>query len=161
MRVRTQTLVGEYWYIDENDPAIDKESKDWRERYERAMETGELADMPLKNGSSEPPAIFRLRHLTAREYSWLADYESRHVGPNTMFWEAIALALLGVRNVTDETGKPVEVERARQPDSTGAWQSARPDVVNILMADEDGRYDAARLTRLGNRILADRVPHKG
>lgn len=161
MRVRTQTLVGEYWYIDENDPAIDKEPKDWRERYERALETGEMSAMPLKNGSSEPPAIFRLRHLSAREYTWLGDYAARQRGPNEMLWEAIALALLGVKNVTDEGGKAIEVVRARHTEVTPHWQTARGDQVDALLADEDGRYDKDRLSRMALRILQDRSPRSG
>ncbi|HMG21787.1 MAG TPA: hypothetical protein VK607_10735 [Kofleriaceae bacterium] len=160
MRVKTQSLVGEYWHVDEDDPAIDKSEPKWRAAFERALETGDLNALPLKNGASDPPAIFRLRHLSAREYRWLLDYDARREGVNEMMWEAVALALIGVRGVTDQDGRPLELERGRFP-GCGSWQSAKPEQVNALMADEDGRYEADRLNRLAERVLVDTAPRKG
>lgn len=158
MRVKTASLIGEYVHVDSEDPAIDRSSDKWEHDYQIAMDTGDLSVLPLKNGSTEPPVLWRFRHLTTRELAWLSDSAAR--GMSTTMVNAVALALVGVTNVTDEKGKPVEVKRQRSLDLNG-WQAVNEDILTSLLADEEGRPDSNRAIRLGTRIMADGIPRRG
>lgn len=156
MRIRTQSLVGNYVHIDEHDPAIDRDVPQWGKLYERAIESGDISIIPLKNGTTEPPTIWTFRHLTAEQYGWVTD-TARTGGAGGMFFNALALALVGVKNVTDEAGREVAIEREPSLKLNG-WQAVKTDQLNALLADEEGKPDPQRVTRLGARVMSDRVP---
>lgn len=154
-RLRTQTLIGEYQHIDIEDPAIDRKVKGWKESYERAMEVGDVALVPLKNGGSDPPTIWRFRHLSGRQKSWLGDRHQFGWGPRETMNAALQLGLVGVSNVVDEAGEPFGFEREPQPEMRG-WDGVPEEALNFLT---DG--DIELIIRLGVRVMKDDYPRKG
>jgi len=155
MIVRTQSLAGEFVHVDELDPALDQEAPDWRQKYDRALELSDFTGLPLKNGGQ--PVVWRFRHLSADEVAWVVD---RGVGNMTMNLDVLALALLGVIGVQDETGKPYVVARERDPQRAG-FVATRREQLDALLRDPDGRLDNKRLGRLAGRVWADLVPPRG
>jgi hypothetical protein len=155
MIVRTQSLAGEWVHVDEEDPALDREPDDWRDRYDRALELSDLAVLPLKSG--QPPVLWRFRHLSADEVAWIVD---RGTGSVTMNLDTLALALVGVTGVQDEHGKSFVLARLRDPQRNG-FSSVKREQLDALLRDSDGRLDARRLGRLAGRVWSQVNPRNG
>ena len=62
IQLKTATVQDDYAWIWEGDDALDKSKDGWREEYDAALESGDLARMPLRPGVK--PTIFYLRHPT-------------------------------------------------------------------------------------------------
>ena len=60
--LKTATLVDDYAWIWENDDALDRTKEGWRDEYRAALESHDMARMPLRPGAQ--PTIFWLRHPT-------------------------------------------------------------------------------------------------
>ncbi len=154
-RIRTETLAGEYSHIDIEDAAIDREAPKWEDGYARAMETGDIGHVPLRNGTSDPPTIWRFRHLTTSQKAWLGDHPSHGIGTRETMLQARQLALVGVQNVVDDPNRPIAVDRVRLP-AMRDWQGVSEDQVNTLLGG-----DVNLMLRLGVRIMKDDVPPNG
>ena len=101
--IKTATVQEDYAWIWQEDEAIDKGRDDWRAEYDAALESCDLARLPLKPG--QKPTIFWLRHPTpllrrvwaglwqsktsavaARMIAAMALVRAEHIGPG-MVWE--------------------------------------------------------------------------
>ena len=162
MIVRTSSLAGEYVYIDERDPALDTphESKmdAWREQYDRAMEQGDIASLPLKNGNR--PVLWRFRHLTADEIVWIVDRVANTRAQMTGNLDIVALSLISVVGATTEQGQPFELKRAPDPTRNG-FSTVDRSCLDAILRGEDGRFDGALLSRLANRVWRELSPRNG
>lgn len=166
MIVKTQSLAGEFVHVDELDPSLDRPADDapaavvekFRHAYQRALETSDLASLPIKNGS--PPVVWRFRHLSADEIAWLVDRAAIEGAGLRLSLDILALALVGVNGVQDELGKPFVLARARDAARNG-FTAVKREQLDLLLRDESGRLDSPRLGRLAGRIWQELNPRNG
>lgn len=154
MIVRTQSLAGDYVHVDVEDPALDRAADSWRQRYDRALELSQLDALPLKEGAE--PVVWKFRQLTSDEITWLVD----RGGSMTMNLDTLALALVGVQGVQDEKGKTFVLERARDQ-FRGGFKAVKREHLDLLLRNEQGRFDGQRLVRLANRVWTETSPLNG
>jgi hypothetical protein len=157
--VRTKSLAGEYVHVDELDPAMDQEAPDWRRKYDRALELGEVETIPRRDGMS--PVVWRFRHLSADEIAWLVD-RAAALGPGSLALalDVLALALVGAAGVQTEDGKPYVLERERDARRAG-FMALKREQLDMLLRDDEGRMDARRLGRLAGRVWSELNPRNG
>src|SRR5687768_10380873 len=103
--IRPHTLVSDWEYVSRFDEAVDHDVPDfddaWRQYLDGAKEP------PLKPGVE--PTMFKLRHVTSTERVYLFElYQGEEKG---LMLAAAAMALVGVRGLKDEQGKPIEVSK--------------------------------------------------
>ena len=150
LQIRTQTLQAEYDHVYSADPALDRSDKGWRAKYDRALETSNLKELPLLPGAE--PVIWKLRHLTTRERSLISDAG----GNNQALLLCARLALVGAEGIVDEKGEPFVIERL--PDRRLGGVQAVPDPqVDALYQIGDGEL----LAELGLRAYRSLNPQKG
>lgn len=143
MIINTTALVASYDRVFSQDPSLDREVADWRERLDRFHETSNADLLPLKAGKK--PAIWRLRHLRGdaklhvqselrRAYSLPEDVTDMAV--NRCAYVACALALESVTGLYDQDGTPLHIQRTRDSD-TGLMLVAKP-TMDLLFEIERG-----------------------
>lgn len=147
--LKTKSLVGPYEHVLRDDPAFDhgktaKARKAFDEAYERALETGDFKAVPKHAGVE--PVVWRLRHLTAAEWRWVQDVNSRF-GLNSACLEATALALESVDGIPD-----FQIERGADRARRG-WEAVVPEQLE--------RLESAVVNELGLRVFGDQSPRKG
>ncbi len=103
--LRSHTLVENYDFISQFDDAVEREAPDFEQRWK--LYTDGAADCPLKAGAE--PTRFQLRHITSSERVYLL--ELHEGGEHGLMVAAAAMALVGIKNLRDEEGKPLEVKR--------------------------------------------------
>jgi hypothetical protein len=151
MSIKSQTLQTEYDFVCPTDPAIDTEVEGWREKYDQAIEVSDLDKMPLRPGAK--PAVFRLRHLSRAERSYVLDTLGGK-GPNQAADAAVRLALVGTRDASSSDGKPIRVERDSRVD---AFKAAREETLDVVAA----AYGGDALADIWHRVTATFSPRKG
>jgi hypothetical protein len=148
--MRMSSLIGEYVHVARSDDALDREAKDFVERYNRALETGSVDGLPLKNGGS--PRLWRLRHLTLDEVTWLLDQGQNGTGAHRLALHAIALALVGVTELKDSDGNPATLEREPDPRRAG-FVALSAASLELVLRDPGRKAQLDTIRDLGNRIL--------
>lgn len=142
--LKTASLVGPYEHVLRVDPAFDAKAKDFAEAYDRAIETGDFSAVPRRAGGPEP-VVWQLRHLTDQQWRFVQDLTDRY-GLNTSLFDAVALALTGVR------GLELEIDRAPDRRRRG-WEAVTDEVMARIPDDT--------VNQLGLRVVAAQNPRNG
>lgn len=103
--LRSHTLVADYEFISQFDDAVDRTVDDFEHRWQ--MYRDGAADCPLIAGVE--PTRFTLRHITSTERVYLLELHSG--GEHGLMVAAAAMALVGIKGMRDEAGKPLEAKR--------------------------------------------------
>ena len=100
--VSNKPLVGEYTFVLESDPAIDREAEGWEDQYKLYLDTGEEKHLPLKAG--QKPTRWKFRNLECKQYQMLhsiqsplwemSDFQRQHSSA-VVFYEYCKSALIG------------------------------------------------------------------
>lgn len=154
---RTATLVDDYAFAWEGDPAFDRDTPDFADKYRRWLETQDvqLYEEIVKPG--EKPTVFMLRHPRARLKRLLRDNLIQQSDPARGIWSEAALldfarfAIVEVQNLTDARGKVVEI--GRRLDSEARAQCLDDESLEML----DGLGDGL-LIAIGMRVFSQLVP---
>lgn len=104
------TLVNDYEFVVEFDPAFDNKAEGFGEKYQKYLETGDLDLLPRHPG--QEPTIFRLQHLKGeaaeiilQDFQRLSPEELQSgFLPRHLTYRAAAMALVGWRNFTSAEG---------------------------------------------------------
>lgn len=150
--MKTQTLQTEYDHVYSGDPALDQAAERWREKYDRAIELSDMAQLPLQ--PSAKPVLWRLRHLTRGERSKVADLHDRE-GTVTSFNAAVQLALVGAEGAVGADGRPLEVNRTAL---VGRFQAAPESVLDRIAEAYGGE---SLIIELAGRVFGSFNPRKG
>lgn len=115
---RVHRTVDHVWT---EDPALDKEAEGFAAKWRKFLETGNVDELPLKNG--QRPTVFRLASLKREAVLQLSDIvhadvkslvragNDRVIGLAFFrsFEAAVSRGLVGVQNFTDDAGRPVSL----------------------------------------------------
>jgi hypothetical protein len=155
LQIRSQTLQSEYDHIYSGDPAIDRKVKGWREKYDRALETSDLAGMPLIAGAT--PIVWRLRHLTPDEIAVVQD----RGGANKAILAAARLGLKKVTGLVDDRGAPFVLERGPDRRLDGFEAVTQEQIGLLHQIDAEEHTKLSLLVELGIRVMSNFRPRKG
>lgn len=142
------TLVEDYLHHWEDDPAFDQGAPMFKAEYRKAKESGDWSKVPRKEGAPEPTG-FKLRHLRGKVMRHAKDVIGSKA-QYTAFRELAALALVGVKGLTDPaTGEDYVVSRVRHP-VTGLEVASDEDM-DALEEFADG----ALIDSIGMRVIEE------
>lgn len=167
MRLKAPTLVESYEYIYSGDDALDSSVADFEKRHEEAMLSGDLAQLPIRQGQSA--VVWKLRHLSGIPRRRLrdmmsADRRSGDVISWATVYHACRFALEGVDGLLNERNQPVTISHYPERESWGGepcvtkecmeWlrciECADKTVTNNSLVDELGSVALIRMAVQGN-----------
>lgn len=144
-KLPSKTLVKDYAWIWFGDRALDATVEDFKERYDRYLETGDESHLPIREGVE--PVRWTLRHLRPRDMSRIGAQSDRDKGA-----AANAVRLAASIAIVSAAGQDIpRVADATVPGAT----VADPDILDAIDADPDVRgvvvaigYEAIRRATL-------------
>lgn len=124
--IKTNTLVHDYDYVSQFDEAVDKSGEDFEQKWKQYRDG--MSEPPLLPGAT--PTIFKLRHVTSVEHAYLL--ELRQSDEHGFFVAAAALALVGIKGLAGENGKPVTFRKESTQVGPVRLQHAAKETLDAL-----------------------------
>ena len=152
MIIKTATLVEDYDFVYDGDDALDKSCEDFDERYQRFLETGDMAELPLKQGRS--PAIWKLSHIRGKARRQLQGFIMRtsdndQISPEALY-VACRLALRDVEGLRDHRDEIYKIKKIREDGLVVVTESC--------MSELDGVDQGGLVNAIGLRAILAQVP---
>lgn len=110
LNLNSNTLVEDYDFVWVGDAALDR-AGDFDETYQKYIDTGDASLLPVVPG--QKPILWRLRHLRGRARKRILDAFLVTDGASRLeiFWDACAIALVGVIGLRNADGSNADIDR--------------------------------------------------